>query len=91
MFLNNKKIPLIPPLFQGNDYVTDIKKKADLFNSFFAKQCFLVSNTSEIPLNLHFTTEMRLDTLYLSNYDVEKIIQDLDPNKAVMIRLVFAW
>ena len=26
-FLNNKKIPLIPPLFHGNEYVTDFKKK----------------------------------------------------------------
>ena len=37
IFLNNKKIPLIPHLFQRNEYVTDFKKKAELFNSFFAK------------------------------------------------------
>ena len=37
-FLNNKKMPIIPPLLHGNEYVTDFKKKAKLFNSFFAKQ-----------------------------------------------------
>ena len=37
-FFNNKKIPLIPPLFHGNEYLTDFKKKAELFNSFFVKQ-----------------------------------------------------
>ena len=76
-FLNDKKIPLIPPLFHGNEYVTDFKKKAELFNSFFAKQCSLV-----LPLNLHFTTKKLLDTLTFSNNDIEKIIQNLDQNKA---------
>ena len=65
--LNNKKIPLIPPLFHGNEYVTDFKKKAELFNSFFATRCSLISNTSKLPLNLHFTTEKLLDTLNFFN------------------------
>ena len=37
-FFNNKKIPVIPPLFHENEYVTDFKKKAELFIFFFAKQ-----------------------------------------------------
>ena len=41
-FLNNKKIPLIPPLFHENRFLTDFKEKAELFNSFFAKQCSLI-------------------------------------------------
>ena len=81
-FFNNKKIPLIPPLFHGNKYVTDFKKKTELLNSFFVKQCFLISNSSELPLNFHYTTEKCLYTLKFSNNDIEKIIQNLDPNKA---------
>ena len=50
-FLNNKKMLLIPALFHGNEYVTDFKKKAEFFNSFFVKQCFLISNSSKLPLN----------------------------------------
>ena len=38
MFLNNKKIPIIPPLFYENRFVTDFAKQAELFNSLFAKQ-----------------------------------------------------
>ena len=34
---NNKKIPCIPPIFYQGKYVADFKKKAELFNSFFAK------------------------------------------------------
>ena len=30
--LNNKKIPLIPPLFHENKFLTDFKEKAELFN-----------------------------------------------------------
>ena len=36
---NNKKVPCIPPLFHQNKYVNDFKKKTELFNCFFAKQC----------------------------------------------------
>ena len=55
MFTKAKKIPFIPPLFHRNEYVTDFKKKAELFNS-FTKQCFLASNTSKLPLILYSTT-----------------------------------
>ena len=30
--LNNKNIPCIPPLFHQDKYITDFKKKAELFN-----------------------------------------------------------
>ena len=50
--LNNKKIPCIPPLFHQNKYVTDFKKKAELFNCFFAKQCSIINNSSELPSNI---------------------------------------
>ena len=33
-FLNNKKIPLIPPLFHENKFVTDFKEKAELLKHF---------------------------------------------------------
>ena len=66
------------PLFHGSECVTDFKKKAELFNSFFAKQCSMISNSSQLPLNLHYTTEKRLDTPNFS----DKIVQNVDPYKA---------
>ena len=33
-FLIGKQIPCVPPLFENNEYITDFKKKAELFNSF---------------------------------------------------------
>ena len=50
--LNNKKIPCLPPLFCLGKYTTDFKKKAELFNSFFAKQCLIIQNSSKHPLTL---------------------------------------
>ena len=44
MFLNNKKIPCIPPLSHQNKYVTDFKVKAEIFNCFFVEPCSLVNN-----------------------------------------------
>ena len=61
--LNNKKIPCIPPLLQDNKYVTDLKKKAELFNLFFAKQCSIIDNSSELPLNFLKKTDKSISAL----------------------------
>ena len=43
-FLNKIKIPSIPPLLVDDSFVTDFGKKADVFNTFFAKQCNIFDN-----------------------------------------------
>ena len=40
-FLNNRKIPLIPPLFHENIFVTDFEEKVELFITFFCKTMLL--------------------------------------------------
>ena len=75
--LLNKKIPLIPPL-SYRQYVTDFKKIAELLNSFFPKQCSLVSNSKKLHIKLHYTIEKRLNTPNVSNNAIEKIIQNVD-------------
>ena len=77
-----KKIPNIPPLYHKNEFVIDFKKKADLFNSFFADQCSLINNSSELPRKLEYLTQSRLSSVTFSEDDIEKLIQNLDPNKA---------
>ena len=51
MFMNNKKIPCIPPLIHQNKYVTTFKEKAETFNSFLAEHCSLMNNSSKLPSN----------------------------------------
>ena len=81
-FLNNKKIPCIPPLFHENKFITNFKEKAELFNTFFANQCTLLNNSSVLPNNLAKLTNKSLDTVNFSTDDISKIINNLDPNKA---------
>ena len=64
--LNNKKIPCIPPLLQDNKYVTDFKKKAELFNLFFAKPCSEIGNSSELSLNFLKKNQKNLSLQLLS-------------------------
>ena len=70
--LNNRKIPVIPPLFHDNRFVTDFKEKAEIFNSFFVKQRSLIKNDSKLPLRLHFLNEKCLSTVKLVNTDILK-------------------
>ena len=82
IFLNNKKIPLIPPLFHENRFIIDFKEKAELLNSFFSKQCSLITNNSKLPTSPSYLTDKRLSTITFSAEDIGKIIRSLDPNKA---------
>ena len=81
-FLIGKKLPCIPPLFENNEYITDFKKKAELFNSFFANQCSLINNNSQLPRTLSYMTNERLYSIKITDDDILKIIAKLDPNKA---------
>ena len=81
-FLIGKKIPCIPPPFENNEYITDFKKKAELFNSFFANHCSLINNNSQLPRTLSYKTNERLYSIKITDDDILKIIAKLDPNKA---------
>ena len=65
-FLNNKKIPCIPPLFQENKFIKDFKENAELFNHFFVNQCSHLSNNSVLPTNLPQLTSKCLDSIHFS-------------------------
>ena len=48
-FLNNKKIPSIPPLLHQDKFIIDFKDKAEMFNNVFADHCSILRNKSELP------------------------------------------
>ena len=82
-FSNNKKIPCIPTIYQDNNYVTDFKKKTEIFNNFFAnKQCTLVNNIRKLSTNPFKRTNNCLSTISFTTDDIPKIIKNLDLNKA---------
>ena len=81
-FSNNKKIPLIPPLYHQGDFITNFKVKVKRFNSFFASQCFLIKNDCKLPSYFNYNTDNRLSTVNFSIDNIAKILQNLDPNKA---------
>ena len=82
IFLNNKKISIIPPLFYENRFITDFKEKAELFSFFFSKKCSLIPNNSSLPADVNYITDKRLSTVTFSAKAIGKIIQNLDSNKA---------
>ena len=62
--MNKRKAPIIPPIRQGNTFVTNVAEKASLFNNFFANQCTLINKSSSLP-NFEFITNGSLDRLTL--------------------------
>ena len=85
--LNNKKIPLTPPLFHENHFIMDFKEmdfkeNAELLNSFFSKPCSLITNNSKLPTSSSYLTDKSLPTITFSAEDIRKIIRSINPNKA---------
>ena len=60
----------------------DFKEKAEVFNAFFAKQCFLIKNSSKLFSHLHYLADNCLSSVSFSQDDIAKIIQNLDQHKA---------
>ena len=80
--LNKKKVPCIPPIFHNNKYVTDVKEKSKIFNSFFVNQCSLIPNNSILPSELKLLTEHTLTSCNFFESDILHIINNQDSNKA---------
>ena len=80
--LNNKKIPCISPIYRNNNYITDFKEKAQIFNDFFAKQSTLVENSCKLTTNSFKRTNNLLSIISFTKDDIAKIIKNLNPNKA---------
>ena len=64
-----------------------------MFNNFFADQCSILRNKSELPATLSKKTSESLTAIDFLNSDILKIIRNLDPNKThghdmISIRMV---
>ena len=72
------------PIFiiHDNKFITDFSEKAELFNSFFASQCLLITSTSELPTNCESLTDKSLCNISFTDNGIGKIIKYLDRNKA---------
>ena len=53
-----------------------LRKKQQLFNSFFADQCSLISNSSKLPSKLEYLTQIRFSLITFSTDDIAKIMQN---------------
>ena len=80
-FYNGKKVPIIPPLFINNKFVTDFQEKANVFYSFFAKQCLPIPSSSVLPAKILFITKDLIQTLCFGKGDVIKLFEVLNVNK----------
>ena len=80
-FSNGEKVPIIPPLLINNRLESDIKIKANYFNSFFASTCTRLIN-STIPNSLNSVSSARLSSFSVNEEVILEIINALNINKA---------
>ena len=81
IFLNNKKIPNIPPLNVNDKIISNFEKKVELFNSHFVSQCIPISNSS-VPPPLEYKTNGRLASLNIKEDDIYLLLKNVNPEKA---------
>ena len=84
-FCNNKKIPLIPPIFIGNKLESDFKLKANHFNKHFASKCRPINNESSFPCSFEFYSQSRFSPLNIIEDNILKIVRALNINKAMVM------
>ena len=80
-FLENKKMPNIPPLFENGEIINDYFSKAEIVNNHFALPCTPFYE-GEVEPNVQLWTPLNLSLVTISEEKVIDIIRALDPNKS---------
>ena len=62
LFVNGRKIPLIPPILVKDQLLTNVLEKANLFNEFFTQQRNTIENGSTLLNDLVFETTERISS-----------------------------
>ena len=65
-FYNGRKTPIIPPILKQGKLESDVKIKANYFNSFFASQCTPLVNESKLPDKITYNSAARLTSTSLT-------------------------
>ena len=81
VFCISAKYPNIPPIRHNNRSSTDTLVKANTFNSFFPKLCFLIETGSELPVD-YLLIHRRLESVNLDPAKIPSIIRTFDVSKA---------
>ena len=79
--LNNSKSSIIPPIIDNGIFVTDIKVKSHLFNTYFHSQCTVLNTSSILPEFVKKTTSS-LQLIEFTQNQITDLIRKLQPNKS---------
>ena len=77
IFLNNKKIPCIPPLYHNDKFACDFKEKSKIFNNYFAQQCSVINKNSTVPERILYRTDGSLAKIAFTTDDIVNIIKKI--------------
>ena len=84
-FCNNKKMPLISPIFIGNKLESDFKLKANHLKKCFVSEYTPMKNNSSLPSSFEFYSQSRLSSLNIIEDNILKIIRALISTKFVVM------
>ena len=79
--VNKKHNTNIPPIIEDGRYTSNFKEKAEIFNEYFAKQCTINDNGSELPRLIPFT-DASLSHIFVTKERIIEIINNLNVKKA---------
>ena len=78
---NKKRNTNIPPIIDDGVFISNYRKKADLFNEYFANQCTTNVNDSVLPIYVPKTDASLSHVVVTTDYIIN-IINNLSSNKA---------
>ena len=82
----------IPPVFQENKFIPNLKVKLELLKHYFVNQCSLLSNNRVLPADLPQLANKYLDSINFLSSDIAKRIGHFDRIKCtVMTCSVSEW
>ena len=94
---NEKKIPVIPPPFHNNNFISNLKEKSEVFIEHFPKQFFDTQqksiDTKQEYFQFYTSAHKSLSLFQFSANEIKGIINKLAPKKArghmITIRMIY--
>ena len=80
--MGDSKNTIIPPILENNIFICNSQDKANIFNTFFAKQCTTVQTDSILPADNGEPPPYQILSVTFTINDIRDLLKGLNPNKS---------
>ena len=69
-------------MYHSDKFACNFKEKSQIFHNYFAQQCLMINNNSNVTERILYPTDSSLGNIVFTTDNLANIIKNLDSNKS---------